>query len=47
MLAGLALERDQLQELGAAGIDLGRRERASRPRIDGVEQRHAQVLGDG
>ena len=45
-LAGLACKRDELQQLGAAGIELGRRQRGARPRIDGVEQRHAQVFRD-
>ena len=46
-LLRLVGEPDQRQQLGAARIDLGGREARARPRVDGIEQRHAQVLGDG
>src|SRR4249920_115757 len=45
-LRRLVGERDQLQQLGAALIERGRRQRGTGPRIDGVEQRYPQVVGD-
>src|SRR6476646_3984363 len=45
-LRRLVGERDQLQQLGAALIERGRRQRGTGPRIDGVEQRDPQVVGD-
>ena len=46
MLPRLVGERRPGQQLDAARVELGRRERGPGPRIDGVEQRHAQVVGD-
>src|SRR5499427_8742424 len=45
-LRRLVRERDELQQLRAACVERGGRERAPRPRVDGVKQRHPQVVGD-
>src|SRR5271166_120432 len=45
-LARLAGEADQLQKLGTPGVELDRLECGPAPRIDRIEQRHAQIVRD-
>src|SRR5580704_5369243 len=43
---GLVGEPDQIEEIGAAGVERGGGEFVTGPRIDAVEHRHLEVLGD-
>ncbi len=44
-LLRLVSQRNELQELGAARVELGGRKLLSRPGVDRIEHRHAQIVG--